>query len=48
MKLSNGNKYVGDFVDGLMSEKEHIFSNGDIYEGEVFEGNIDGEGKYTL
>ena len=46
MRLSNGNIYSGDWVDGFMSGKgEMRFSNGDIYSGDWVNDNMFGKGE---
>jgi hypothetical protein len=48
-ELTGGDIYIGCLdVEGRFTGKgKYIFSNGDYYEGDFFNGNFEGKGKMT-
>ena len=49
MSYANGNKYIGEWIDGKKSgEGVMIYENGDLYDGEWQHGKKNGQGTLTL
>lgn len=44
---NNGDKYEGEFINGIPGKGILIYSNGDVYEGGLVNGKRNGKGKYT-